>query len=147
MDIPVQIEHIGIVTSARIQSATAPSFLLVDDHAAFRQLVRSFLPREHGDIFECGDGAAALESFATHHPDWILMDVEMPVLDGLEATRRIRNLNPEAHIVILTQYATPDLRHAALEAGASHFLPKDNLGALRAILEGAQSDSDHSTDS
>jgi CheY-like chemotaxis protein len=128
------------------RSATAPSFLLVDDHAGFRQMVRDFLPADHGEIFECGDGAAAIESFETHHPDWILMDVEMPVLDGLEATRCIRKLNPEADIVILTHYATPDLRDAALEAGASHFLPKDNLGALRGLLE-SSADSDHSTDS
>lgn len=97
-------------------------------------MVREFLPNNHGDIFECADGAAAVQCFESHHPDWILMDIDMPVMDGLEATRLIRQGDPAARVIIVTALPNEDLRDAALSAGATHFLPKEDLRSLRALI-------------
>ena len=83
---------------------------------------------------ECADGAAALEAFASYRPDWTIMDIAMKGMNGLEATRRIQETFAGSRIVILTQHDTPQMRAAALEAGACAFISKDNLAQLSTIL-------------
>jgi DNA-binding NarL/FixJ family response regulator len=86
-------------------------------------------------VGEAGDGAAAVELAASEHPDVVLMDVRMPVMDGLEATRRIASFGPRApKVVILTTFDLDDYVYEALRAGASGFLLKD---APRADLAAA----------
>ncbi|WP_040454194.1 response regulator [Kribbella catacumbae] len=72
-----------------------------------------------------GNGAEALEAVARHSPDVVLMDIRMPVLDGIEATRRIVRGHPRTRILILTTYDLDSYVYAALQAGASGFLLKD----------------------
>jgi CheY-like chemotaxis protein len=109
--------------------------LVVDDHAGFRKVVRDFLPREVVEVMECADGSEAVAAYAANQPDWTLMDIEMPGLDGLRATRAIRERFPDARIIILTHHDLPELREQALEAGACAFLSKDNLWQINATLE------------
>jgi DNA-binding NarL/FixJ family response regulator len=103
--------------------------MLADDQTLVRAGFRSILDAE-GDISvvaEAGDGGEAVRLAGTLRPDVVLMDVRMPVLDGLEATRRIMadGRLAEVKIVILTTFDLDDYVYAALKAGASGFLVKD----------------------
>lgn len=114
--------------------SSANRFLLVDDHEPFRKMLTQFLPGE-GEIAECEDGSFALKSYEDFQPDLVLMDVEMPVMDGISATRSLLERYPEAQIVILTQHDSPEMKRAALQAGAKAILPKDDLGALGDLIK------------
>ena len=109
------------------------TFLLVDDHAGFRRTVRDFLPGD-AEVVECGDGCDALRAYENHHPDWTLMDIDMPGMDGLTATRAIRAAHPQARIVIVTSHNTPDFRDEATQAGAAAFVSKDDLSGLHSLI-------------
>lgn len=92
---------------------------------------------------EAGDGAQAVEQVRQHHPDVVLMDVRMPVLDGIEATRVITTdpSTADVHILILTTFDLDDYVYRALRAGASGFLLKDTapeelLAAIRTLAAG-----------
>ena len=109
-------------------------YLLVDDHAAFRRTIRDFLPGDPIEVIECADSAEAVTAFSRHQPDWTLMDIEMPGVDGLQLTRFIRSRFPEARIIILTQHDSPELREEARAAGASHYVLKDHLKDLPGVI-------------
>ena len=108
--------------------------MIVDDHAEMRRLLRSMLGDLASEFTECADGAEAVAAFARQRPDWTVMDITMKGLDGLEATRRIQEQFAGSRIIVLTQHATPQMRTAALEAGACAFISKDNLAQLDTIL-------------
>ena len=118
--------HDAIVTSA---TPSATRFLLVDDHEPFRKMMAEFLPAGV-EVAECENGSAALEIYEDFRPEVVLMDVEMPVLDGISATRTLIDRHPEARIVILTQHDSPEMERAAFKAGAVAFQPKADLGSL-----------------
>jgi DNA-binding NarL/FixJ family response regulator len=101
--------------------------LLVDDQALLRQGFRMILDHEPDIVVvgEAGDGEAAVESAASCHPDVVLMDIRMPVIDGVEATRRIVSADPEVRVLILTTFDLDEYAFGALRAGASGFLLKD----------------------
>jgi len=108
--------------------------MIVDDHAEIRRLLRSMLDELASEFTECADGAEAVAAYARQRPDWTIMDITMKGMDGLEATRRIQKQFSDSKIVMLTQHDTPQMRAAALAAGACAFISKDNLGQLDAIL-------------
>lgn len=92
-------------------------------------------------IGEAADGAEAVARFAELRPDLVLMDLQMPNVDGAEATRRIRSIDPAARILVLTTYATDEFIFAALRAGAKGYLLKDAsadelVAAINAIAQG-----------
>ncbi|WP_298748545.1 response regulator transcription factor [uncultured Serinicoccus sp.] len=117
--------------------------LLVDDQPLLLQGFSMILSTE-ADVEVVGqaaDGREALAAVAAHRPDVVLMDVQMPVLDGIEATRRIVSEHPHVKVVILTTFDRDDYLFDALEAGASGFLLKnaeadDLVDAVRAAAEG-----------
>ena len=117
--------------------------LIVEDQRIVREGLRAVLEDEPeiAIVGEAADGQAALEQFARLRPDVVLMDLQMPVVDGPEATRRIRELAPEARILVLTTYATDEFIFKALRAGAQGYLLKDAsadelLGAIRSVHAG-----------
>ena len=110
--------------------------LLVEDNARMRQLIRSVVEGFAADIHECTNGAQALAAYAEFHPDWVLMDIKMPQVDGITATRQILQAWPEAKVVILTDYDDDELRRAARAAGACDYLLKEDLRQLRHRLQG-----------
>jgi len=105
--------------------------LIVDDHEIFRRGLRALLePSSEWQI--CGeavDGLDAVEQCKSLKPDFVVLDVSMPRLNGLEAARLIRRENPESIIVIITQHDSPQIRSAALEAGARAFVTKSAVGS------------------
>lgn len=107
-------------------------FLIVDDHAGFRRTIRAFLPE--GVVTECGDGREVLECYAIEHPDWVLMDIEMSGVDGLTATRQLKEQFPEARVIFVSHHDEEDFGSAAREVGASGFVKKDHLEELRGII-------------
>ena len=108
--------------------------LIADDHGPFRTMLKSLLGAQGAEVVECRDGREALKHFDELAPDWVLMDIEMPGLDGLTATRQLMAGNPQARVVILTQHNDEQARAAAREAGACEFVPKDELELLTPIL-------------
>jgi len=117
------------------------TILLVDDDQKLRRYLRRLLDREQDlrVVGEAGDGAMAFELTQAMPPDIILMDLHMPRLNGLDATRMIKAEQPEIKIIILTQYQEDPYRRAALECGADAFLPKqtrlpDLLATIREVI-------------
>ena len=101
--------------------------LIVDDHAMVRQGLRTFLTLSEGIevVGEAANGLEAVEQARHHQPDIVLMDLVMPQLDGIEATRRIRTLSPKTQILALTSFIDDEKVFTAIEAGALGYLLKD----------------------
>jgi NarL family two-component system response regulator LiaR len=112
--------------------------LLVDDHAVVRKGLRALLEHESRVevVGEAEDGEQALRVAERLRPDVILMDLEMPVLGGIEATRRIASAHPESKVVVLTSHASEEDVFPALKAGAigyllKHSAPEEVLQAIQ----------------
>jgi CheY-like chemotaxis protein len=108
--------------------------LIVEDNAGVRRLLRSAIAGVAEATWDCCDGADALEAYAAHRPDIVLMDIRMSRMDGLAATRQILRFHPLAKIVIVTDYDDDALRTAAREAGACGYALKLNLLDLVPLL-------------
>ncbi len=105
--------------------------LIVDDHALLREGIRALLG-VHDEIEivgEASDGNEAIQKALEFTPDVILMDLVMPGMDGLEATRRIRKSIPAAKVLVLTQYETRQYILSAIKAGAAGYVPKKALSS------------------
>ena len=115
--------------------------LIVDDHEIFRKGLRSVL-ESRSELEICGEatnGLEAVEKTKQMQPDVILMDISMPYLDGLQATRQIRSEVPDSLILLLSQHDSPHMLAAALNAGASAYVTKSQvsqclLEALGAVI-------------
>src|SRR5215831_8464090 len=110
--------------------------LIVDDSVEMRREIREFVGDLADEIHECSGGSEAMAKYAVLRPDWVLMDIVMEQMDGLEATRRLVTLYPEAKTVIVTSYDDESLRDAAHASGACGYVMKDNLLELRTMLLG-----------
>jgi CheY-like chemotaxis protein len=108
--------------------------LIVDDNKEVRKLLCDYLPGSVREVYECGDGDEAFALYQRHRPDWVLMDWEMPHMDGIAAIREIIAAFPQANICMVTTFDDAHIRQEALGAGAIGFVLKDNLSELEAIL-------------
>lgn len=109
-------------------------FLIADDHPPMREMIRRFCLAPEGEFEEVGDGKAAVAAFHQFQPDWVLMDLDMPVMNGLDATRLIRAFNTDVRIIVITEHDTEALRAASIAAGATAFLAKSELPKLSNLL-------------
>jgi len=117
--------------------------LIADDHTIFRSGLNLLLSSEVDleVVGEAKDGTAAVEMAASLHPDVVLMDVGMPGLNGLDATRQIRARLPEVNILVLTMHRSDEYFFQMLEAGAAGYLLKgaetnELINAVRAVARG-----------
>jgi DNA-binding NarL/FixJ family response regulator len=117
--------------------------LTVDDHQLIRTGLSAFLGTEVGMevVAQASNGEEAIERYRDLRPDVVLMDLSMPVMDGLAATRAILDESPDARIIVLTTYDGDENIHRALEAGARGYLLKDMLvdemaEVIRAVSQG-----------
>jgi DNA-binding NarL/FixJ family response regulator len=117
--------------------------LLADDPALVRVGLRKILENEPDTtvVAEAGDGEEAIAGAARHRPDVVLMDIRMPVLDGIEATRRIVRDRPATRVLILTTFGLDTYVYDALRAGASGFMlkdapPEEITAAVRIVASG-----------
>jgi len=119
------------------------SILVVDDHALMRDGIKAMLSL-HDDveiIGEASEGKEAVEKAQELNPDVVIMDIGMPFMDGLEATRRITKKNEKTKVLVLTQHTNREYILSAIKAGAAGYVPKRALGtelvsAIRAVNRG-----------
>ncbi len=112
-------------------------FLIADDSQPFRRSVSRFILSkipDHHRFFEAADGGQAAALYPSIHPDWVLMDVAMEPVDGLEGSRTILRDHPGARIIIVTNYDDPDYRDAAKAAGTRAYVLKEHLLDLIPII-------------
>lgn len=117
--------------------------LLADDHTIIRSGLRLLLEQEPDFkvVAEAGDGREAIESIGRHHPDVALLDIGMPLLNGIEATRQIVSQEPHPQVVILSMHSDEGYVLRALKAGARAYILKnsaeaDLIRAVRAVADG-----------
>jgi NarL family two-component system response regulator LiaR len=104
--------------------------LIADDHAVVREGTRRILQQEQGIevVAEAGDGEEAIRLATSYKPDVVIMDIAMPRLDGIEATRQIKKLCPDTAVLILSAYDDDQFVFSLLEAGAAGYLLKSVRG-------------------
>lgn len=115
------------------------TILIVEDNPTVRRLIRRATSDIADSVVECEDGADALEAYVAHRPNVVLMDVRMPRMDGLTATKKLLHEYPNAKVIILTDYNDDEVRSAAKEAGACAYALKHNLTELEEIILQANS--------
>jgi DNA-binding NarL/FixJ family response regulator len=130
-------------TSMEATPSQVARLLIADDHALVREGLRTLLSGEDGIevIAEANDGRQALTLCRELRPHLVLMDVRMPVMDGLEATRKIKQEMPKTSVMMVTMHENPDYLFEAVKAGAAGYVLKDASGerllsAVRRTLEG-----------
>lgn len=127
-----------------MRGAESYRILVVDDFEGFRRFVNSALRRRTGfQVVEASDGMAAVQKAEELKPDLILLDIGLPSLNGLEVARRIREFDPSARILFLSQESSADVIQEALGLGATGYVHKpsaqsDLLPAVEAVLRGEQ---------
>jgi two-component system, NarL family, response regulator LiaR len=141
----VRFEELGGAEEA-LGGETPPKvarLLIADDHALVREGLRTLLSGEDGIevIAEANDGQQALNICRELKPDLVLMDVRMPVMDGLEATKKIKQEMPKTSVMMVTMHENPDYLFEAVKTGAAGYVLKDASGerllsAVRRTLEG-----------
>jgi two-component system NarL family response regulator len=124
-------------------AAHRATVLVVDDHALMRTGVANIINHELDlqVVAEASNGVEAIAAFEHFHPDVTLIDLRMPVMEGVEAVRQIRALDPRARVIVLTTYDTDDEISRALKAGAKAYVLKDIsadllIGCIRDVLAG-----------
>ncbi|MBN2002070.1 MAG: response regulator transcription factor [Anaerolineae bacterium] len=120
--------------------------LIVDDHTLVRKGIRALLAEIAGIevVGEAADGQEAIVQAERLHPDVILMDLGMPRMDGIEATRQIKTRQPESRVLVMTSFATDEKVLPAIKAGALGYLlkesaPEDLIQAIHQIRRGESS--------
>ena len=119
------VEHRQPVEQVR---ATKPRVLVVDDHEGFRSCASELLKAEGFDVVgEAKDGASALARAAELVPDWVLLDIQLPDLDGFEVAERLLAVNPELAIVLVSSRDRSSYGPLVEQSGARGFVTKSDL--------------------
>lgn len=110
------------------------TLLIVDDSTAVRKMIRQLMQPLFDTIHECEDGLAAVNAYDAQEYDFVIMDIQMPVLDGIEATEAIIGNHKVARIFLVTAHDNPEYRRRAAQSGAMAFCMKDDILALHSLL-------------
>ena len=108
--------------------------LIVDDSRPMRELLRMTLADVAVVVGECENGVDAVDAYLRLRPDWVLMDVDMPGMDGITATGQIVAAYPNAQVMIVSDHDDVELRRASIEAGAKRYVSKEDLLSILEIL-------------
>src|SRR5215813_657343 len=126
-----------------VAAESRSTVLVVDDHALLRTGVANIINQEADlrVVAEASNGLEAVQAFEHYHPDVTLLDLRMPIMEGVEAVRQIRARDPRARVIVLTTYDTDDEIARALKAGAKAYVLKDIsaddlIGCIRTVLAG-----------
>jgi DNA-binding NarL/FixJ family response regulator len=107
----------------------APPFriVVIDDSPLYRRTIRKILEKQPNlkIVAEAGDGVYGIQAVKTHRPDVVIMDVTLPILDGIEATRKIKSEFPKVRVIVLSAHDAESISAAAHGAGARWCLNKD----------------------
>ncbi|MCK9425959.1 MAG: response regulator transcription factor [Ignavibacteriaceae bacterium] len=109
--------------------------LIVDDSKEMRKSIRSIVATPADMVFECEDGRNVVTAYTEAQPDYVLMDIRMPKVNGIKATENLKKRFPEARVIIVTNYSDSEFREAAKAAGAERYFLKDNLLDVKNYLE------------
>lgn len=116
--------------------------LIVDDHTDMRRTLRMIIDtaseRSH-DFIECSDGQEAVDQFALHRPDIVIMDVRLKTVDGFTAVEKIMELRPDSRVIFITAHDSPSVRERAARLQALGFVSKDNLMELPSLISAVSS--------
>jgi len=113
-------------------------FLIVDDSTTSRKMLREIIEQELGHIVigEASDGEKGVKMFDALHPDVVTMDITMPVMNGIEALKKIKELNPHAKVIMITASGQSKMITKAVDLGADEFIAKPyEHGNIIAILK------------
>lgn len=110
------------------------TLLIADDNREMRKMLKSICEDFFSDTIECEDGSEAVEAFGKYKPDWVLMDVKMNQMGGIEATKKIISEHPDAKVIIVSQYTDKDIIEAAFKSGAMEFVNKEDLTKIESII-------------
>ena len=131
---------IPVPHGSQVDSAAVGGVLIVDDQVPFRSVARTLVGMLKGwhVAGEAGSGEEALELAEAMNPGLVLMDINLPGISGIEATRRILERRPNTIVVLLSTYAHHDLPQDALSCGAAGYIRKDDLTPrlLRTLVDG-----------
>jgi DNA-binding NarL/FixJ family response regulator len=108
--------------------------LLVEENSAVRRIIRQLLTSPGTWIPECANSADAIEAYGLNRPDFVVTDIGMRDLDGIEVSRQMKAIDPAARIVLVSDYDDAVLRESAKHAGACGYVLKDNLLDLALLL-------------
>ena len=136
-----RIVHAGYIMGRSRKAMDKPRLLLADDHQLLIDGLRKLLEPEFELVDTVSDGRSAVATFERLHPDLLLMDVGLPLLNGIEATRQLKHHHPEARVLILTQHTDRIYVEEAFHAGASGYVLKqaaarELVDAIRSVLQG-----------
>lgn len=120
-----------------------PNVILADDHALLLEAFQKLLEPQYNVLAKVTDGHALVKAAAKLKPDVIILDIAMPLLNGLEAARRLKQIIPLVKLIVLTMNEDPDVASEAMAVGASGYLLKTSaaselLQAIRSVLKGNQ---------
>src|SRR6185503_19126406 len=115
--------------------------MIVEDHAGIRKKIRELLARPDMEAREYATGEEAISAASSFQPDWIIMDVHLPGVNGFEATKTIHTELPSARIIMISADDKNDLREPARAAGAMEFLCKHDLARLPRMIYGGPASS------
>lgn len=112
--------------------------MVVDDNDLMRKEISKSVAMKTDSVLECTDGDSAVSSCMDFKPDWILMDIKMPKMNGILAAEKIKEIMPGAKIAIITSYDNLSYRRAAKSLGIEHYFMKTNLLDIRKVLDCSQ---------
>jgi len=115
----------GFSRISRYSSVTdMPDVLIADDSEFMRNLLREILEEDHNIVGEVENGVEAVETYKEHDPDLVMMDIVMPIRDGIEATDEIKTSNPGANVIMCTSVGQEEKMKEAVKAGADGYITK-----------------------
>jgi CheY-like chemotaxis protein len=124
-DQPIQYESVTLAQPRPVYDFSDRTVLAVDDVSFNLDLIALFFKKTGAKVLFAANGREALDSYIAHPDiDIVLMDIQMPVMNGLDATREIRKLNPEIPVIAITAFVHSDDKQRCFEAGCNDFLSK-----------------------